>query len=211
LRRGDFASSDMTRHVLVVCTANVCRSPVVAALLSRVFAGTQDVDGETWVATSAGTGQYTAPLDRNTIAAAADIGIDVSTHRPRALDRQMLGADGAELVLTMARAHLPAVTGLDPSAWPRTFTLKELARRAVASDPPERDEGFIGWRTRMADGRSAAAMLSPDPADDVADPYGLPLPEHVAMIAEVAAAIDQLIRWGPWTPRADAAESATHE
>ena len=163
------------------------------------------------MATSAGTGQYTAPLDRNTIAAAADIGIDVSTHRPRPLDRRMLGTDGADLVLTMARAHLPAVTGLDPSAWPRTFTLKELARRAVASDPPVRDEGFVGWRRRMADGRSAAAMLSPDPADDVADPYGLPMAEHVAMVAEVASTIDQLIRWGPWTPRGDAADGTAHE
>jgi protein-tyrosine phosphatase len=190
----------VTRRLLVVCTANVCRSPVVADLLVREFAHAPDIDGETWVATSAGTGRYAAEMDERTIRAAAEVGLDIRAHRPRHLDRDMLATEGADLVVTLERAHLRDVVGLDPSAWPRSFTLKELARRAVSLEPPTADEGFAGWRRRVADGRSAAAMLDPDPADDVADPYGRPLARHVRMVAEVAAAVDQLIRWGPWRP-----------
>lgn len=191
----------MTRRVLVVCTANVSRSPVVERLLNRAFAETADIDGESWVAASAGTGQYDAEPDRHTVAAAAEIGIDVSAHRPRLIDRDVLDRDGADLVLTLARAHLPRVVALDREAWPRTFTLKELARRASSLGPPTSAEDFSGWRRRMAEGRAAAAMMSPDADDDVADPYGLLRPHHVKMVAEVSDAVDRLLRSGPWALR----------
>jgi protein-tyrosine-phosphatase len=171
---------------------------VVEALLNRSFTGTTDIDGESWVATSAGTGRYQVEMDEYTVAAAAEVGIDISAHRPRLLDRNVLRSDGVDLVLTLARIHLPSVVGLDTRAWPRTFTLKELARRAAVNGPPTPAEGFVGWRDRMADGRTAASMMQPDAEDDVADPYGLPRPHHVKMVAEVSEAVDRLLRHGPW-------------
>lgn len=194
----------MTRRLLVVCTANVCRSPVAAALLARALHGRRDVDGHDWAVSSAGTGEYRAELDSGTVKAAAAVGVDLSTHRSRVVDREVLAVDGADLVITMARAHLPVVVGLDPAAWSRTFTLKDLARRANELPPPSETEGFGGWLTRMGAGRQARDMLKPDPADDVDDPYGLPLRHHEAMIAEVAHEIDNLVRWGPWAARPDA-------
>ena len=188
----------MSRHLLVVCTANVCRSPVVQRLLSRAFANQADIDGETWVATSAGTGRYQAEVDANTIAAAGELGVDVTTHQPRLLDRDVLDADGADLVLTLERAHLRSVVALDTRAWPRTFTLKELAGRGAQQRPPTSLEGFFAWRDRMADGRAAASMIQPDPDDDVADPYGLSRSHYVTMAAEVNEAVQRLLRSGPW-------------
>lgn len=185
--------------MLVVCTANVCRSPVAELLLGRALADRPDVDGIDWAITSAGTGRYAAPLDPNTIRAASDVGIEVSEHRPRVLDRNILAEEGADLVLTMTRAHLPDVVGLDPAAWPRTFTLKELARRANSLEPPRTGEGFSGWLARMAEGRRARDMLHGDPLDDVADPYGLPKRHHVEMIAEVAHQVELLMQCGPWS------------
>ena len=45
----------------------------------------------------------------------------------------------------------PAIVALDPSAWPRTFTLKELARRAGQAAPASAaDGGFLAWRARVA-------------------------------------------------------------
>ena len=126
------------------------------------------------------------------------MGIDVSDHRPRVLNRDILAGDGADLVLTMTRAHLPDVVGLDAAAWPRTFTLKELARRANSYEPPSTVEGFSGWLARMAEGRLARDMLHGDPFDDVADPYGLPKRHHVHMIAEVAHQVELLMQCGPW-------------
>ena len=171
---------------------------MVERLLNRAFSNTADIDGEAWVAASAGTGRYQAQVDRNTIAAASELGIDVTTHQPRLLDREVLETDGADLVLTLDRAHLRDVVALDIRAWPRTFTLKELARRAALQDPPTQLEGFVGWRDRMADGRTAASMMQPDPDDDVADPHGLPRPHHVKMVAEVNEAVQRLLRSGVW-------------
>lgn len=185
-------------RLLVVCTANVCRSPVAAAFLRRELAPQPSTDDDCWVVTSAGTGQYTADVDRATIRAAADAGLDIKGHRPRVLDPNILADDGADLVLTLARSHLPAIVAVDPTAWPRTFTLKELARRATQAGEPDPGENFGAWRERMATGRLAREMLLPDPADDVADPYGLPRRHHDAMVAEVGAEIQRLVRSGPW-------------
>lgn len=188
----------MTRRLLVICTANVCRSPVAERLLGRALSGRRDSNGIEWTVTSAGTGQYSASLDPSTVAAAAGAGIDISGHRSRVLDRDILAADGADLVLTMTRGHLPAVVTLDPGAWTRTFTLKELARRANTEIPPNPEEGFSGWLARMAAGRQAREMMRADPLDDVADPYGMPKRHHLDMVAEVSHEVDRLIKAGPW-------------
>jgi protein-tyrosine phosphatase len=188
----------MIRHGIVVCTANVCRSPVAAALLERALAERRDVDGRSWAFTSAGISPLEAPLDPNTVAAAASAGLELADHRPRQLDTATLAADGADLVLVMARSHLPHVVDLDPEAWPRTFTLKELARRAASAAPSGRDEGFEQWRDRLAAGRLAADMIKPSELDDVADPYGGPWPEHVAMVSELVRVVSDLVEHGPW-------------
>lgn len=92
-----------------------------------------------------------------------------------------------------------SVVSLERDAWMRTFTLKELARRAKQLDPPDPAEGFAGWIKRMAAGRKAAGLLRPDPADDIADPYGLAPVYHARMVDELRDVIHQLIRWGPWS------------
>ena len=46
---------------------------------------------------------------------------------------------------------------------------------------------------RLSDGRKAADLLRPDPADDLADPYGLEQRHYDAMVAEVSEAVDVLL------------------
>lgn len=173
----------MVRHLLVVCTANVCRSAVAERLLARELAGHRDVDGHEWVVRSAGTADLRAAMDRNTIAAAKAVGLVLSEHAARYLTRDILATDGADLVLTMTREHLRHVVALDPSAWPRTFTLKELARRSALVAPPSaEDGGFPAWLERVAAGRRPADLIQPDPQDDIVDPYGAPRQEHDRMV-----------------------------
>ncbi len=131
----------MTRRALVVCTANVCRSPTVERLFRRRLEGVRDVDGETWTVTSAGTRRVDARTDINTVRAAASVGIDLNGHLPRVLDREILTTDGADLVLVMTREHVRDVVVLDRDAWSRTFTLKELVRRAQGVEPPSAADG----------------------------------------------------------------------
>src|SRR4029079_2442522 len=90
------------------------------------------------------------------------------------------------------------VVGLDQTIWPRTFTLKELVRRAAAMPPAQQGERVTGWLHRVAEGRRAADLMTPSPVDDIADPYGRPLRDHVAMVAALSREIDALVHLGPW-------------
>lgn len=190
----------MTRRVLVVCTANVCRSPVVSRLLQRRLDGEVDVDGFHWVVTSAGTADITPEVDPQTVAAAKQIGLQVGDHQRRTLTREILNTDGHEVVIAMTRENLRAVIAVDRSAWPRTFTLKELARRSVSLVGASPIEGFRDWLTCLAERRRASEMIHPDPADDIADPYGRPRRDHDAMVSDVADLVDTIVRTGPWLP-----------
>lgn len=145
-----------------------------------------------------GNAAVAAGDEPSTLSAAAAIGIDLSGHRSRCVDGRILATDGNDLVLVMTRAHLRAGIGMERRAWSRTFTLKEFARRAADVTPATPDEGFAGWRRRLADGRRAADMMTADPRDDLADPYGLALRRHVEMLSEVERLVDQVVRVGPW-------------
>jgi protein-tyrosine phosphatase len=210
----------MTRHLLVVCTANVCRSPVAEHLLRQRLADRCDGDGESWVVHSAGIGRYRMEVDAQTRRAVAPFGVDLSGHRPRVLDAATVVTEGANLVLTMTREHLRTVAALVPQAWPRTFTLKELARRSGATGPPRPGESVPAWLQRLSAGRKAGHLLQPDASDDVADPYGLSQRHYDVMVSEVRDAIDVLLstlwagrirgRSSPTTTSPDATGQSEH-
>lgn len=166
-------------RILVVCTANVCRSPVAQRLLYRHLTDA----GYDVVVTSAGVNASRRGPHPDTIAAAEHAELDLSDHEARTLTREIVDVDGRDLVVALTRDHLRHVVALAPEAWPRTFTLKELARRA------EQVEGtfpsWSDWAAAMSEGRRPGDMLQPDPIDDVADPYGRPVLQHVAMVSEV--------------------------
>ena len=166
-------------RILVVCTGNICRSAVAEVALARDLAA-RGVDA---VVTSAGTMGGLAN-DADTIGAAAEVGLDLREHCSRRLTAELISSDGADLIIAMTRAHLREVVGLDPGAWPRTFTLKELARRAAAAGPVG---SFEEWRRAIAGDRKAADMMQASEADDVSDPHGSPYRLHQRMVAEVMA------------------------
>ena len=182
------------RRLLVVCTANLCRSPVAEALLTRRLADLVDVDGRTWTVSSAGTDRFQGLAEPDTVAAAAALGLDISSHASRQLSGDDLAA--ADLILTMTRSHVRSVVAIDQSAWPRTFTLKELVRRLQT--PAQPGDGFAGWLASATDGRRAADMLAPSEEDDVLDPYRRGRPANIAMVAELDWLIAELLSWGPW-------------
>jgi protein-tyrosine-phosphatase len=188
----------MVRRALVVCTANVCRSPVAERLLSRRLNGQVDNDGESWVVTSAGTSPVAVPLDANTLSVAEEVSLDLTTHRPRRLTRDIISIDGADLVLGMAREHVRSVVALEPAAWTRTFTLKELVRRAGSVAPPRSGETLDAWLARVSAERTAGGMLGSDLLDDIDDPFGSARPRHRRMLDEVTRLVDQLVSLGPW-------------
>jgi protein-tyrosine-phosphatase len=121
------------RHVLLVCTGNICRSPLAEALLRRAAAerGLDDVE-----VSSAGTGAWDgAPASEGAYLVALEHNLDLSAHRARLLTREIV--DSADLILTMARHHGPRVAELGGET--RVHLLGEYAGRrgedAEVSDP----------------------------------------------------------------------------
>ncbi len=173
----------MSLRVITVCTANVCRSPMAAALL-RHHAAQLGVDA---IVGSAGTQVFDLPVDPLAVGVLAEQGLDISQHQPRRLDRALLEAEGAHLVLAMTRDHLRTAATTAPGSLRRTFTLREFVRRAALVEPMA-GEGLHQWLDEVAKSRSARDLMGDDPADDIADPYGATLAVH----RQCSAEIDQL-------------------
>src|SRR5437764_10905450 len=122
----------MTQHVLFVCTGNICRSPLAAALLERAL----KERGIDVTVTSAGTGAWDgAPASEGAYLVGLERGLDLSSHRARLLTRELV--ENADLILTMARHHRARVDELGGEG--RVFVLGEYAGRegddAEVSDP----------------------------------------------------------------------------
>jgi len=177
-------------NVLLLCSANLCRSPMAAALLHRRLTAA----GIPATVDSAGTG-HLACLARNHVvtppdeirAALAGFGIDMRGHRRR--DAAAADLTAADLILGMAREHVRWAAVTEPTAWPRAFTLKELVRRGTQAGPRCPGEPVSGWLARAQQGRAAAMLLGDSPDDDIADPVGGPRTGYSA----TATLLDQLL------------------
>ena len=122
-----------TKRILLVCTGNICRSPLAAALLQRALAQ-RGIDG--LEVASAGTGAWDgAPVSEGAYLVGLERGLDLSAHRARLLTRELV--EEADLVLTMARHHRARVDELGGEG--HVFVLGEYAGRegddAEVSDP----------------------------------------------------------------------------
>jgi protein-tyrosine phosphatase len=87
--------------ILVVCTGNICRSPMAEGLLRQMLSKKKKANVHIH---SAGThGLDSQPAAPFAIQAAAEMGIDISGHRARSLDRDMVAK--ADLILVMEPFH----------------------------------------------------------------------------------------------------------
>lgn len=136
-------------RILIVCTANIRRSPMAEYLLRMALH-----QGGRIEVTSAGTrGFDNAPMDPPAAAQLRRLGGDPIGFRSRPLTDQL--CEQADLILTAMRAHRSAVLERVPRALRRTFTLLEFATSrhpaAGAALPTQAREG-------------AAPLVRPDAA-----------------------------------------------
>jgi protein-tyrosine phosphatase len=152
--------------VLLLCTANLCRSAMAEPLLASHLAGL----GAGVAVRSAGTAARPGPPPPEAVAVLAARGYDIAGHRGRTAGRADLAT--ADLVLGMARDHVRHAVVLLPAAWPRAFTLKELVRRGQQIGPRPPGEPLAGWLARAGRDRDHRDLLGSSAADDVPDPLG---------------------------------------
>lgn len=170
-------------HVLVVCTGNLCRSPMAAAMLEARLRQ-RGVDA---VVESAGFVTEGKRASFPAVELLAERGIDLAAHRSRRVGA--LDLSRPDLVLCMERRHVRELTVLDRSVFERSFTLPDLARRAVAHGPRRPGESVRDWLARIGADRRIGDLLGVDPDDEVEDPYGRPTAAYV----RTAQRIDELL------------------
>ncbi len=153
----------------MLCTANVCRSPMAEVLLRHRLG---ERGREEATVSSAGFLTGGMPAADQAIEVMRRRGLSLEDHVSRQVDADLLA--GADLVLGMARLHVREAVVLQPEAFPRTFTLKELVRRAeeAGTRPPATDPAE--WLERLHAGREPSELLGDSRRDDVADPMGRP-------------------------------------
>ncbi|MGQ9677696.1 MAG: arsenate reductase/protein-tyrosine-phosphatase family protein [bacterium] len=95
--------------VLVVCTGNSCRSPLAAALLAQACTGLPVIVSSAGVAAPVGN-----PATQFTIAVGKELGVDLTSHRARQVDRKMI--EEADLILVMEQLQRRLISELVPGA-----------------------------------------------------------------------------------------------
>lgn len=116
------------QRIVFVCTGNTCRSPLAEALARDLCARELDVAVDDVLAcglafASAGTGTLDGmPASDGSLAAAAEIGLDLSAHQSRMVDRATI--ERADRVYCLAASHARAVLAKMPSAKDKVALLR---------------------------------------------------------------------------------------
>jgi protein-tyrosine phosphatase len=160
--------------VLIVCTGNICRSPLAEQLLRARFAAV----GIPAVIHSAGTGALVGhEMTPEAALLSQRYGGDPAGHAARQLTPELIA--GADLVLTATRQHRADTVSLAPRALRHTFTLNQFARLAGAEavestsvvEPAESTEAIRAYVAEIAATRGFAPPVLRADDDDIIDPY----------------------------------------
>lgn len=195
-------------RVVVVCSGDLCRSPLAAALLREGLPPGSAVE-----VTSAGTrAMVGSPSPQRLLRLAACRGVDLGDHAPRQLVREHL-AD-TDLVLTATRDQRATVVGALPGALRRTFTLRELARLLRARPAPWSGYAAPAPAPAHALGARGATQLLAAPVLALVGSPGRrgssEGPDHALVdhaLADHAPAEREVARWSALAPTAAAGRS----
>jgi len=126
-------AAQRSKRILIVCTGNVCRSPMAVGMLRQRLAE-DGLDGEI-VVDSAGTwGLDGEPASAHAVQVMAERGVDISGHRARTLRERDI--EQADLILTMEESHRRSIFHIQPAALRKVFLLSEMAGEHDDVDDP---------------------------------------------------------------------------
>ncbi len=136
-----------TLRIVFVCSGNICRSPLAEAMVKPMLAE-RDIPA---VVISAGTlGLQGRPAAANSIAAAAEIGIDLEGHRSQGVSLGLMRM--ADRIVVMAPRHEAELTRQDPALAAKIVRLWEYLDEELdhIPDPVGQDlETFRVMRDRL--------------------------------------------------------------
>jgi protein-tyrosine phosphatase len=170
--------------ILVICTGNVCRSPMAEGFL-RTTLRRRFGDLAPTVASAGTSGWEGSGAMPESVEAAEERGVDISGHVGRRLTRGDIY--DADVVIAMAAEHRDAVSRAMPEAAGRTFTLKELVRLLEALPSPRGQfvADDLSERVAEAEGLRRGGHAGNPHDEDIVDPLGLPLESFRAIAWEL--------------------------
>lgn len=183
-------------HILMVCTANLCRSPLMEHILRQSLIASAADPG--WTVGSAGM-QATEgkPMHPNSQRILSERGIQTGAWLSRQLCADFIRR--ADLILTAGAQHRSAVVALFPAAVQRTFLLRPFsALSALSKWPVSPGAAEPAHPARPTDLIMAAARarsrLPPELRDtELDDPIGRPLGRFRECADAIASAIDPIV------------------
>jgi protein-tyrosine-phosphatase len=110
--------------IVIVCTANICRSPMAEGLLAHALAGQEGRLREFPVVSAGVAARAGDPVSENSVVALRKVGIDISGHRARPLTQRML--DEAFAVLCMTEGHRSMIELQASPVPPRLHLFREF-------------------------------------------------------------------------------------
>ncbi len=117
--------------ILIVCTANMSRSPMAEALLSAEVAAR----GHDWVVRSAGTEAVAGtPASRTATKAVAELGLDMSGHQTAPVRRELL--QDSTIVLAMEQRHIDDIVRNFGPELPPVFLFHQLIGQTTDVEDP---------------------------------------------------------------------------
>ncbi len=119
--------------ILFVCTANICRSPMAAAMFKQIL-GEKKPRGD-WTVESAGTwGLDGQPAASGSQAVMQSKGLDISEHRGRSVDAEIIKS--FDLILAMENGHKESLRMEFSDQSDRIFLLSEMVDQNLDIDDP---------------------------------------------------------------------------
>ncbi|MFW5898921.1 MAG: hypothetical protein ACOCUN_00475 [Jiangellaceae bacterium] len=176
-----------TIKLLFVCTAGRCRSPIAAALFEKHL----EQPRQQVTVRSVGVEYTGEPTPSIGISLLEELGIHLPSNRSTQLTTGLV--DDADLVLGMTREHVRDVLELSADAWPKTFTLKEFARRVGEAAPRRRHQRLDDWLASLSEDRETYDLFSSESDDDLMDPFGQRTKVWRQVISEVDELMDKIV------------------